>query len=91
VWPASDIGYPHSDRHGWCSYARPIRAAASTIIIFSLMSNRKDSYLGLLVDIKEGHVSCGPEWDHKLTRPAPARAAEASCDVEMLKARTCAP
>ena len=59
--------HPRSDRYGWRSYARPIRAAASTIIIFSLMSNRQDGYLGLVVDFKEGHVSCGPEWDHELT------------------------
>jgi hypothetical protein len=31
------------------------------------MSNGQDSFLGLVVDLKEGYVSCGPEWDHKLT------------------------
>ena len=41
--------------------------AASAVVIFSLMSNGQDSYLGLVVDLKEGYVSCGPEGDHKLT------------------------
>jgi len=41
--------------------------AASAVVIFSLMSNGQDSFLGLVVDLKEGYVSCGPEWDHKLT------------------------
>ena len=44
---SSGIGDAHSDRPGWprCATVSPIRAEASTIIIFSLMANREDGYL----------------------------------------------
>jgi hypothetical protein len=56
----------HSEISGASSTSTPSRAA-SAVVIFSLMSNGQDSDLGLVVDLKEGYVPCGPEGDHKLT------------------------
>jgi hypothetical protein len=41
------IGCVYIDRKGWprCATAPPIRAGASTTVIFSLMASREDGYI----------------------------------------------